>query len=188
MKLVDILARDWDVWPYKATVFVSQDSDRDACAFTNGDQVVNVSGNWNGDSYVGGSLRSLRELADDQRTAIVTFDQWEIAREMYDRPPAPANGTPLIIGTRVEWESDYGWLGGTVVGHDQTVTIVRHNDGYSGLHPHQIRPIRTPEQIAAEERERTIEDIREVARCAIAEGHPAAEAVYDAGYRKTDVQ
>lgn len=34
------------------------------------------------------------------------------------------------VGLRVEWESDtFGWLGGKVVGHDQSVTIVRHNDG-----------------------------------------------------------
>lgn len=59
------------------------------------------------------------------------------------------------VGLDIEWKSDYGWLGGKVVGHDQMVTIVRHNCGYSGLHSHQIRPVRTPEQVAAEERRKS---------------------------------
>ena len=48
-------------------------------------------------------------------------------------------------------------------------------------------PEKTPEEIAAEERNRVVEDIRNIARCAISEGRAAAEALYDAGYRKFEI-
>lgn len=75
--------------------------------------------------------------------------------------PAPwtGEGTPPV-GTHVEWWSPkYSWLGGTVVGHDGTATIVRHNDGYEGCYSDRIRPIRTPEQIAAEERDNAVAEL-----------------------------
>lgn len=56
-------------------------------------------------------------------------------------------------------------------------------DGY-GL---KFRPIRTAEQIAAEEREKAIEEMSEIARAAVADnprGGVGAAALYDAGYRK----
>lgn len=47
------------------------------------------------------------------------------------------------VGMKVEWLSDkYGWLGGTVAAHDAKyplIAIIRHNDGYTGCHRHEIR-------------------------------------------------
>lgn len=79
----------------------------------------------------------------------------------------------------------YGWIGARVVGQDGEAAIVRTNDGYAGVFPHQMRPIRTPEQIAADEREAAIDAM--VKACP----YPGSKstrldcaALYDAGYRK----
>jgi hypothetical protein len=92
------------------------------------------------------------------------------------------------VGTYIEWFSaQYGWLGGRVVGHDGMVTVVSHNDGYTGCHAHAVRPIRTPEQIAAEEREKEVN--RMVATAQMLDkgwARKVCESLYDAGYRKTE--
>lgn len=100
------------------------------------------------------------------------------------------------VGQNVEWRSDtYGWLGGKVVGHDESVAILRHNDGYAGRHAHNIRPIRTPEQIAAEERDKAIAEmlkpvfVKLEAAGLMTSGAPgilgvAMGALYDNNYRK----
>ena len=109
------------------------------------------------------------------------------------RPAPQWNGEGLPpVGAYVEWFSPvYGWLGGRVVGHDGTVAVISHDDGYTGCHPNGVRPIRTAGQLAAEAREREIAALAD----AIAEmltGHWAAtapkiaEALYDAGYRKLE--
>lgn len=105
------------------------------------------------------------------------------------RPAAPQwNGEGLPpVGAAVEWFSPvYGWLGGRVVGHDGAVAVISHNDGYTGCHPHGVRPIRTPEQLAAEAREKAINEMRHIAEH---DAHSRAVdygALYDAGYRKQD--
>lgn len=82
----------------------------------------------------------------------------------------------------------YGWIGARVVGSDGEAALVRTNDGYAGVFPHQFRPIRTPEQIAAEVREKAIKEMADAARCS---GMPWIErfgALYDAGYRKAEAK
>lgn len=108
--------------------------------------------------------------------------------KVIERPSSPAwsgEGLPPV-GTNIEWFSPiYGWLGGRVVGHDGTVTVVVHNDGYTGCHPHEVRPIRTPEQIAAEERESHVMAMLNYDALG-GTRRGLAEALYDAGYRKTE--
>jgi len=104
------------------------------------------------------------------------------------RPTTPSwsgEGLPPV-GVHVEWYSDvYGWLGGKVIGHDGTVAVVSHNDGYTGCHLHNLKPIRTAEQIAADEREAAID---EMLAATPAPGSDISlrvcEQLYDAGYRK----
>ena len=91
------------------------------------------------------------------------------------------------VGTYIEWLSDqYGWLGGRVVGHDGMVTVVSHNDGYTGCHAHEVRPIRTPEQIAADERNKAIRAIElhilkaQEQYLSVAQ---TAQRIYDAGFQ-----
>lgn len=66
--------------------------------------------------------------------------------------PSPSwNGEglpPVGIDIEVKHES-YGWIGARVVGSDGEAAIVRTNDGYAGVFPHQFRPIRTPATILA---------------------------------------
>lgn len=54
--------------------------------------------------------------------------------EQWDLPP---------VGMKLEWKSEkYGWLGGTVAAHDAKysgIAIIRHNDGYTGCHSHELR-------------------------------------------------
>ncbi|AXH75222.1 MAG: hypothetical protein [Caudoviricetes sp.] len=48
----------------------------------------------------------------------------------------------------------------------------------------RFRPTRTPEQIAAEEREKAIEELRQLLSCVACDDYHAAVAMIDAGYRK----
>ena len=103
--------------------------------------------------------------------------------------PSPAwsgEGLPPV-GIDIEVKHElYGWIGARVVGEDGEAALVRTNDGYAGVFPHQFRPIRTPEQIAADERSKAIDEMvkalgmddpgtAEYIRCGL---------IYDAGYRK----
>lgn len=91
------------------------------------------------------------------------------------------------VGISVEWlSSAHGWLGGRVVGHDGSVAVVSHNDGYTGCHPHEVRPMPTPEQIAHEGRKKAISEMLDLYnstgwRCTIEQ---FCKVLYDAGYRK----
>lgn len=95
------------------------------------------------------------------------------------------------VGISVEWlSSAHGWLGGRVVGHDGSVAVVSHNDGYTGCHPHEVRPMPTPEQIAAEEREKAISEMLDLY---INNGaywpmtsKQFCEILFDAGYRRQE--
>lgn len=109
------------------------------------------------------------------------------------RPTTPSwsgEGLPPVgVGIEVLHEL-YGWIGARVVGQDGEAAIVRTNDGYAGVFPHQMRPIRTPEQIAADEREKGIAALLAAAGVtgsAFADDPEAIEwaaALYVAGYRK----
>lgn len=103
-----------------------------------------------------------------------------------ERPSPAWSGEAICpVGVSIEWFSPvYGWLGGKVIGHDGTVTVVAHNDGYTGCHPHEVRPIRTPEQIAADEREAAIKEMSETINTPFSFDWVFAK-LYDAGWRKT---
>jgi hypothetical protein len=98
----------------------------------------------------------------------------------------PGDGLPPV-GTCIEWLSAQDeWLGGRVVGHDGMVTVVSHNDGYTGCHAHEVRPIRTAEQIAADERNKAIRAIElhilkaQEQYLSVAQ---TAQRIYDAGFQ-----
>ena len=82
--------------------------------------------------------------------------------QVSERPTTPSwsgEGLPPV-GVDIEVLHElYGWIGARVVGQDGEAAIVRTNDGYAGVFPHQMRPIRTPEQIAADEREAAIKEM-----------------------------
>ena len=108
------------------------------------------------------------------------------------RPSQSWSGEGLPpVGTVCQWFSPiYGWLGGKVVGHDGTLTVIAHNDGYTGCHPHEVRPIRTPEQIATDEREAAVAAMLELdpylpnTTLGMMSRADFCRTLYDAGYRK----
>lgn len=88
----------------------------------------------------------------------------------------------------VEFEHELcGWLCVKVVGFDGDLVVVRHQDEYLAVSTKRMRPIRTQEQIEAEEREKAIQEIcttlgwRNIRSDGSAQ---EAAALYDAGYRK----
>ena len=103
--------------------------------------------------------------------------------------PSPAwsgEGLPPV-GVDIQWFSSvYGWIGGKVIAHDEQTTIVRHNDGYEGCYLHNLKPCKTPEQIAADEREKALREACEVVGCAPGSMYciEVVKKLIDAGYRK----
>lgn len=111
------------------------------------------------------------------------------------RPAWSGEGLPPV-GTVCEVYHCDEWLQGEVIAHFQqragivaayTVEVgsigsgIKHLDSAIG---ECFRPIRTPEQIAAEEREKAIADIGNLLNCLWASEQEAAAFIYDAGYRK----
>lgn len=103
--------------------------------------------------------------------------------------PSGWNGEGLPpVGEVIEW-LDGEFLPVVVVGHHQgAVVAVDQNDPrrvFIGKKP-CYRPLRTPEQIAAEEREATVQQMIQDIGVSDTDGwdHLRCAALYDAGYRK----
>lgn len=198
MKLVDILAEKWTVWPYPEDAFVSQDVDKDACAFLSGDQTYNSYGNWNGDSYVSNSLIPLQKIATDQRTAVITRAQWQAAVDALKAEAVPAwtgDGYPPV-GTLCEYRNTESGVWGEceIVAFRKGAWVVFDSDCETDFVTlESLRPRRTPEQIAAEAREKAIEEMVEF--FVNYYGNPKGSEQYllicrslhDAGYRKLEI-
>lgn len=56
------------------------------------------------------------------------------------------------------------------------------------MHPMMFRPIKTPEQIAAEERQQAIDEMMHLAVAPCRSYKDVVSALYDAGYRKMEVE
>ena len=88
------------------------------------------------------------------------------------------------VGQDAEFKGHDGqWLPGQYIGQFNGQMVVGcHKTGVVGfLSSEEFRPIRTPEQIAADERQEAIQQMREAAGSSNA--YPF-EQLYDAGYRK----
>lgn len=101
----------------------------------------------------------------------------------------PWNGEGLPpVGAYCEAAMLYGeWAKGLVIAHHFDGAVVAVGDDergfeYDSYQTNQVRPIRTPEQIAAEERENFIDELIKVT--CIRRGE--AGLIYDAGYRKVN--
>lgn len=82
---------------------------------------------------------------------------------------------------------DFGWITGTVVVHidlDEPTAVAHNGEEVFHGNASDFRPIKTAEQLAEEERNATIQDIRDIANGALDRGITGAEAIYLAGYRK----
>lgn len=97
------------------------------------------------------------------------------------------------VGTVCEMTSNdgYNWRPVKIVFFDDYVTMVGEADGKANRELFKrcdadvmFRPIRTPEQIAEEERQKECQAIQRICVDAEDQGIPYFEALYDAGYRK----
>jgi len=196
MKLVDILARELKVWP---------------------EGYDNLQQSFAGMVFHGakdGILPIARlDVAEDFRTAEVTRAEWQAAVDAPKSPEWNGEGLPPV-GTVCEWagctfapedpkEPDLH------IG-DQVKIIAHFKDGELDLAAFTFNPqihnpdrgtawvnqgaygcfrhIRTPEQIAAEERASQIELMADIFRDAPQVGVQAGmAALYDAGYRKFEI-
>lgn len=178
MKLVDILARELEVWPEGLECL---------------SQLKGTGYIINGKGFDGRAFDAL-QIADETHIAgaIVTRAEWQAAVDALNKPaePAwngigdPASGTVCEL-RHVSAQTD--WCKATIAFASRNV-LVWDWDGEPALayrHAVEVRPVRTPEQIAAEERERDIDKMVSVvltdnirANCA---------DLYDAGYRKFEI-
>jgi len=90
------------------------------------------------------------------------------------------------VGTICEFEVETGeWRKCEVIAvkEDYVVCWIHVNKilATSGV---SLRPVKTPEQIAEEERERGIEEMAKILGVVACDDYVAATALYDAGYRK----
>ena len=101
------------------------------------------------------------------------------------KPQDPWNGRGLPpVGTNCEYRSNDGWLQCEVVAHRNNAAVVlNHHYEADFVPPQDLRPIRAPEQIAADAREKAIEEM-----CFAEETLTVkqAKALYDAGYRRQE--
>lgn len=151
-------------WPEGAVCF-AQDIDGFVAGYKR-KPISGYNGIWDGDGYLNESGWWSKTLTRDREIAIVTHEQYEATG--WDGTGLPP------VGMKVEWLSDkYGWLGGTVAAHDAKyplIAIIRHNDGYTGCHRHELRT----------EAERAIDEMVRLSGVSIG----AAKILHDAGYRK----
>lgn len=118
----------------------------------------------------------------------------ESMQNLIARPAEPAtwNGQGLPpVGTNCEYRSNDGWLQCEVVAHRNNAAVVlNHHYEADFVPPQDLRPLRTPEQIAAEEREKAALEM-----AALMSGHEdrskdcfkvLGEILYDAGYRRQE--
>lgn len=164
-------------------------------------------GAWFASWYIVGE-NTLATMLDDgmddewESREINTEDRFSLIPSLISRPVTPQwNGTGLPpVGVVCEFMWNYIREGSEyvlvrVLAHDGESAILRVVDGDNrgklressggdcGSHP-MLRPIRTPEQIAAEERANQIADM-EAVFLSVPPGHGRMAALYDAGYRMT---
>ncbi len=133
------------------------------------------------------------------------IEEFEVSAEreatFEPRPQEPWNGKGLPpVGTVCEHygtADDLAWLEVEVIGHGnvdgRNVALFRYGTGsprftVSYSTANNFRPIRTPEQIAAEERSKECDRIFVILSSIEREGNRSdmAEALYDAGYRRQE--
>lgn len=178
MRLVELLARELDEWPEGAKR-ASQDKDKE----------IRFDTSWN-DFYV-------ETLADDAGSGfgdgvVVTRQEWAAARaKMEEKTEWSGEGLPPVGTVCEAWHngSAQGVVEVRYAGDCMVLWNVKHeHEQCSVAKNYWFRPVRTPEQIAAQERERALDDIYRIIRTVERPGNKAdmAEALYAAGYRKQE--
>ena len=206
MKLVDILARELDRWVYWGDKIV-QDDDGYIVAFEHEAELKCVDGDWKGPSC---DPICVLDLAEDHKTSIVTRAEWRAAVDALNQseldavlakneqlaaaraeriPSWNGEGLPPVGSASCEYLGAHKYDEWTVVNifaHYGHTVFVDFGDGWRAEDDSsRFRPIRTAEQVAAEEREKEIADMMEVTSDGITcMDRDDALALYKAGYRK----
>lgn len=187
MKLVDILARELKVWPEDSWAAVGQSNVGSLHeVHPPADRL-----RWTDELY---------SMASDWTKAEVTRAQWQAAVDALKKaenavPEWNGEGLPPV-GTVCEVDGSSGptgWAGCTIRYVSDDVIVFKRAaygfESFSTIGEYSFRPIRTPEQIAAEVRRVEIKHIQaaSVVNCGPYITESAAGAIYDAGYRKFEI-
>lgn len=200
MKLIDILARELKAWPMACggdyhTEAIAQDLDGGLVRLDHlkkPDPIQFNGKDWKRSHWTGYAYYV--ELSDDHDTAIVTRAEWEEAVDALNaKKVGQWNGEGLPpVGTVCEFlvlrDGYSAWDKGEILYSSPYTVVISAEAGEHVYHPRNLkfRPVRTPKQIAAEEREAGIESIRQLLSNVACDDFHAAVAIYDAGYRKQE--
>lgn len=209
MKLVDILARELKGWPESWGIYcVSSKVDGAFAAWFGCRNPVFEDGGW---SDIGTVELWLSEDPEDRKKVVVRRFEWQAAVDALKAEVRPTESMALYhqevgritrqwsgeglppVGTVCECHlpgeltNNYSWVEAKVIWHNGPTecAVVRSTSKLAWCD--EFRPIRTPEQIAAEERKKSINAMFD-----IFEGFPgdcmaSLGALYDAGYRKFEI-
>jgi len=181
MKLVEILAHEMDKWPSRVVAIT-----QDGVGFVTGSS-----------GLIEKTIMTSGVLSDDWSTAIVTREMWEAEREKVEGK-VEWNGEGLPpVHTVCEHQGDdddcNSWFPVLILAHakigDRYVAVFQRVDDDMHITFSDavfFRPICTPEQIAAQEREEAVQQMLSVAEDMEAGLYMICEALYDAGYRKQE--
>lgn len=180
MRLVELLARELEEWPEGADCVWQSEVDMEVY-FGAGESCF---------EFFATEAADDRGYPDD--AVGVTREEWVAERaRLASTATAEWNGEGLPpVGTVCEYHSkDNEWMVCEVVAHRNNAAVVLDAHDQAELVTRQdFRPIRTQEQITAQEREQVLDDIYRIIRTVDRPGNKAdmAEALYDAGYRKQE--
>lgn len=204
MKLIDILARELGKWPERAIVAM-QDSDGVVKFSESPRPRMTPSGTWVRDGCLAFEKIVDIPTAEDCLSSLVTRDQWQEARDALEwngegLPPVGAKVEVIGLSGDCLPKSIEDWEDGDIVEcaahhsmQGEYVTPVFFNKRvfqFSGLREDCYRPIRTPQQIAAEERKAAIDQMVQFFMNYYGNPKGAEQyllicrSLHDAGYRK----
>lgn len=184
MKLVDILAQELAEWPVKEGVYPPG---QDYCVQSDECSQVFFCGTH------GKILLSRR--ADKTSGVRGTRAEWQAAVDALNAPKVvewDGEDTPAV-GVICEFhESTSGWNSAVVKYSSDHCVVLERDNGYelcifTVFPSRSVRPIRTAEQVSAEEREKAINlmiDDTSILTGTISDRRTMARQLYDAGYRK----
>lgn len=183
MKLVDILARELKVWPEGAITVDQSTVDREVYTYSANKKL----------GYTGVFLSVIADDPDEE----VTRAQWQAAVDALNESVTwtgaglPPVGAVCEANITAMFRSEGVWDRAEVIAHTKigvtNMAVVNSGSSIGWGAAHQFRPIRTPEQIAAEEKGRAVTDMLCIVSGSDLKGRGVInqlEALYDAGYRK----
>jgi len=203
MKLVDILALELKEWPEGVQVIIQQQS---GYLFDESNYPLDILVSESEDCFCATVPRAQWQAAVDalnhsEADSVSSYnDELEVKRQAHLALVWNGEGLPPV-GTDVDVvRSDCSWIAGDEwqIGRSATVMAAFCNSAGHGMAAIQfsgghcecilakcLRPIRTPEQIAAEDRDKAIAEIAKTSGLRKRDGAvEVATALYNAGYRK----